>query len=94
MNILEDINAPNYEIYGRVLLTSSRDATIHPLSSLKNQHQWEQEKHGVKPILTLTQAIYREFVGIIWLSKDASISDVRNISHKHLLYQKGTLFPL
>lgn len=94
MNILEDINAPNYEIYGRVLLKSSRDATIHPLSSLKNQHQWELEKHGVKPILTLTQAIYREFVGIIWLSQDVSVSDVRNVSHKHLLYQKGTLFPL
>jgi len=94
MNILEDINAPNYEIYGRVLLKSSRDATIHPLSSLTNQHQWELEKHGVKPILTLTQAIYREFVGIIWLSQDVSVSDVRNVSHKHLLYQKGTLFPL
>jgi|JI7StandDraft_1071085.scaffolds.fasta_scaffold23161_3 Methyltransferase domain len=94
MNILEDINAPNYEIYGRVLLKSSRDPTIHPLSSLKNQHQWELEKHGVKPILTLTQPIYREFVCIIWLSKDVNVSDVRNVSHKHLLYQKGTLFPL
>lgn len=93
-NILEDINTPNYEIYGRVLLESSEDTTIHPLSSLKNQHQWTLEKHGVKPILTLTQAIYREFVGIIWLSKDVSVSDVRNVSHKHLLYQKGTLVPL
>ena len=51
-------------------------------------------KNVVKPILTLTQAIYREFVGIIWLSQDVSVSDVRNVSHKHLLYQKGTLFPL
>jgi hypothetical protein len=94
MNILEDINAPNYEIYGRVLLNSSIDATIHPLSSLKNQHQWELEKHGVKPILTLTKPVYREFVGIIWLADHVSVSDVRNLSDKHLLYQKGTLYSL
>jgi len=94
MNILEDINAPNYEIYGRVLLNSSRDATIHPLSSLKNQHQWELEKHGVKPILTLTKPVYREFVAIIWLAENVSVSDVRNLSQKHLLYQKGTLYSL
>ncbi|HEY9301263.1 MAG TPA: class I SAM-dependent methyltransferase [Phormidium sp.] len=94
MNILEDINAPNYEIYGRVLLNSSIDATIHPLSSLKNQHQWELEKHGVKPILTLTKPVYREVVCIIWLAENVSVSDVRNLSHKHLLYQKGTLYSL
>lgn len=94
MNILEDINAPNYEIYGRVLLNSSIDATIHPLSSLKNQHQWELEKHGIKPILTLTKPVYREFIGIIWLGENVSVSDVRNLSDKHLLYQKGTLYSL
>jgi len=94
MNILEEINAPNYEIYGRFLLNSSTDTTIHPLSSLKNQHHWELEKHGVKPILTLTQPVYREFCGIIWLAENVSVSDVRNWSHKHLLYQKGTLYSL
>lgn len=94
INFFDAINIPNYEIYGRVLLKSSTDATIHPLSSLRNQHQWELEKHGIKPIVEFTQPVYREFVGIIWLSDNVSVSDVRNLSDKHLVYQKGTLFPL
>ena len=89
MKILEEINIPNYEIYGRILLKSSKDATIHPLSSLKNQQHWELEKHGVKPILDFTQPVYREFFAIVWLSEDVNVSDVRNLSDRHLLYQKG-----
>jgi Methyltransferase domain len=91
-NILEELNVPNYEIYGRVLVNSSQDTTIHPLSSLKNQQHWEQEKHEVKPIVEFNQPVYREVVGIIWLSNNVSVSDVRNLPYKHLIYQKGITF--
>ena len=95
IGILDQLEVKNYEVYARVKLEKSDVAEIHPFYSPKNQHHYELEKHGQKPIITFSEPIFKEVIGIIWLSdKISNVKNIRSRPHKFLLEKKGGLFPI
>ncbi|TWT29694.1 class I SAM-dependent methyltransferase [Blastopirellula retiformator] len=51
-------------------IRSSRDKTIHPLDSPKDQHGYVAKKHPPKPFVVFDQTLYREWVCIVLLNND------------------------
>ena len=95
IGILDQLEVKNYEVYGRLKVGKSDVAEIHPFSSPKDQHGYELEKHGQKPIITFSEPIFKEVMGIIWLSdRISNVKNIRQRTQKFLLQKKGVLFPI
>ena len=57
----------DYLILGCLPVLGSSDASIHPLASPRNQHDYEPDKHPQKPIVEFDPPLYREMVCIVRL---------------------------
>lgn len=55
-----------YLLFNRTRIYDSDDPCIHPLSSPKDQHQWEKETHSPKPYYRFQRRVYREVGALIY----------------------------
>lgn len=95
IQILDDLQVQNYEVYGRVEIPNSSRPEIHPISSPKNQHDYELALHGKKASISFKHPVFKEILGMIWLSDDINnVEQIRRRSEKFLIQKRGLYFPL
>ncbi len=72
--LLRELGAPNFRIWGRDRMYDSEDKALHSLMVARNQHEFDPEVHPPKPVCQFDRPIYREFVCCVRLD---DISDTR-----------------
>ncbi|WP_299153954.1 hypothetical protein [uncultured Tateyamaria sp.] len=73
-------NAARWRIYSKTLIKDSSDLAVHPVSSPRDQHDYDVAKHGSKRKLKFKQPVYRQIGAIILLKDDPQL--LRQIEKK------------